>query len=672
MELVDRAGIIGPDGKTPHGGREPDIEGALRVIGAPDELGLVPQVAYPDVMGADRAGAEGQLLRCLLHDLLADLPLVGFELIKDRVEHPPGFGHDIVPAPVLLLDLLHMLLKRLGHGRPGDGIGMPLQGLGDCPADQRGAERGSFDILAGEEFLDHFVPGAFGPESKLLHLLDQLALGESCRRLCLLLFEGYLPDGELLADLHGGEYILCRGTVGVDLPPAGLDKLPSGSGVGLLSSPEVHLHRLPACVGREGGEEPPDHEFVDLPPLFPKGVTGCGRGGVDGRVVGARLLPTGRYGSPVGGDPGHLLFKLGRGECLQHSPKVKGSGIDGVVRPGIGDVPVHVQVLCNPHCTGSRESETGGSHDEPRGVERDRGPFDLGAFLYFGHYERRMGTIACLYRLCLVAEPGGGMACLDLLAILLGQERELPVLLGDELLDLLLPVHYHGEGGGLDPADGKDVAAPPPGGKADEPGEGSPPHQVDHLPGFPCRGEVKIEFRGSGECLPDLIGGDRTEPGSPDGNFPAHMADQLVRLLPDQLPFGIKISRYRDEAGLLCQFLEDLDDLLLGRDLDRPGVDQGPGGPFGAPPVGVPLFKIDLDHVASEPDDRSVAEPVDRDPPVLVGGHFCFPGKDGGDAVSRDILLGNDQVHRFSPLFRGFRRAPGSRQQVWPGPWSFS
>ena len=118
------------------------------------------------------------------------------------------------------------------------GVGMLLERLGDHPPDERGAERGTFDILAGDEFCDHLVTGALGAKTEFLHPLDQFALGVACRRLGLFLFEAdFLHREFLTGDKRGQDRLLCLGKR-VHGMPAGFGQLPAGCGIFLATGIE--------------------------------------------------------------------------------------------------------------------------------------------------------------------------------------------------------------------------------------------------------------------------------------------------------------------------------------------------------------------------------------------------------------------------------------------------
>ncbi len=130
----------------------------------------------PEIVAADRAGADGVLLGGLLHDLFTDLLLVSLEVVKDPVEHLAGLGDDIFAGAFALLDELHMLFKRPGHLRIRYRRRMVVERIGDRSSDERRAERVSFDVTPRYEFSDHLVPGALRPEAELLHHLYEPAL----------------------------------------------------------------------------------------------------------------------------------------------------------------------------------------------------------------------------------------------------------------------------------------------------------------------------------------------------------------------------------------------------------------------------------------------------------------------------------------------------------------
>ena len=75
-------------------------------------------------------------------------------------------------------------------------------------------------------------------------------------------------------------------------------------------------------------------------------------------------------------------------------------------------------------------------------------------------------------------------------------------------------------------------------------------------------------------ALLEFLRGDRGEPGTVNGYLRVYGPDQLECLFPDQFSFGIKIGGNGDPVGLPGEFLEEGDDLFLGRHLDGLCIDQ--------------------------------------------------------------------------------------------------
>ncbi len=247
----------------------------------------------------------------------------------------------------------------------------------------------------------------------------------------------------------------------------------------------------------------------------------------------------------------------------------------------------------------------------------------------------------------------------------LGVDREHPVGLGLEGLDLALAVDDHGERRRLDAADGEDVLPAAPRGQAEEPGQGRAPDQVDHLPGLAGRGEGEVELGRGAERGLDLLRRDRREPGAGHGDVGPGRADDVVRLLPDQLPLGVEVGRDGDPVRPLRELLDQVHDLLVGRGLDGPGVDQGAGRVLLGAPVRVPGLEVDLDHVAPEAHHGRVAERVGADAAVLPGLDVSLLREDPCDPLGRDVLLGDDQVHVGS-LRQGLGEQPSQLPRVGP------
>ncbi len=75
-----------------------------------------------------------------------------FELVKYLVKHLARLGDDVVPAPFVLLDVLHVIFQGLGHHGLRDGVGMVFKRLDDCPPDKGGPKRGSLHVFPSISF----------------------------------------------------------------------------------------------------------------------------------------------------------------------------------------------------------------------------------------------------------------------------------------------------------------------------------------------------------------------------------------------------------------------------------------------------------------------------------------------------------------------------------------
>ncbi len=164
----------------------------------------------------------------------------------------------------------------------------------------------------------------------------------------------------------------------------------------------------------------------------------------------------------------------------------------------------------------------------------------------------------------------------------------------------------------------------------------------------------------------DLLGRDRREPGPGHGDVGPGRADQVVGLLPDQLPLGVEVGRDRDPVGPLRELLDQVHDLLVGRDGDGARVDQGAGRVLLRAPVRVPGLEVDLDHVAAQAHHGRVAERVGVDAALLPGLDIGLLREDPGDPLGRDVLLGDDQVHVVASVRASASSRPSSRGSARP------
>ena len=308
-----------------------------------------------------------------------------------------------------------------------------------------------------------------------------------------------------------------------------------------------------------------------------------GLGRIDRGVVGGLLLAPRRRQLALQERGGGRERRDPNQRCDQLAG-VQGTGIDGVVGARIGDEPVHVEVLRDPH-RGRR------SDPEPaRGVGRVR-----------GRVVGRGGLSRVPLRAHLLDDPRalgpreGGLGLLllpELVRRVVGLERavgmseareELPVGLRDVGTALQLSLDDQGEGRALHPADREKVRAEAARGKRYRAGQRRAPDQVDVLAGGAGVGEVVGELVELRERALDLGLGERGVARALDrravgdrltGDPRIGLEDLLERLEPDQLALAIEVGGDHRLVGVLGDLADRLDDVLVGRLLRELGVDQ--------------------------------------------------------------------------------------------------
>ena len=151
-----------------------------------------------------------------------------------------------------------------------------------------------------------------------------------------------------------------------------------------------------------------------------------------------------------------------------------------------------------------------------------------------------------------------GQRCLEgrrVLGLELGRER--PVLLGDEGLDLLLPVDDQAQGDGLDPAGRQ------------PPGDLLPQERADEIAGEPVEDaprllgveQVEIDLAEALEGRLDALLGDLIE-GHPE-DVRVRVRQELAEMPGDGLAFPVGVGGENDPLALLGRLLELGDRLLL-------------------------------------------------------------------------------------------------------------
>jgi len=217
-----------------------------------------------------------------------------------------------------------------------------------------------------------------------------------------------------------------------------------------------------------------------------------------------------------------------------------------------------------------------------------------------------------------------------------------PVRFGDELDDLLVPIHNERQGGALHPSHGKEVIAHLAAGKRDEPGQDRSPGQVDDLPGLRGFGQPVV---GVGQLLERALYLELGEGAEAD---PAHGAGRLLQkrngLQSDELSFPVKVGGDYYLIALHGQFAQCVQDVQGGDPLGRVGLDQVHGVHFS--PIIELRGIVQLDDVAAQAHHEELV-PVPFKIEHLYSAHAlalgATVGEDGGHARRGVGLLGDDQ-----------------------------
>ena len=333
--------------------------------------------------------------------------------------------------------------------------------------------------------------------------------------------------------------------------------------------------------------------------------------------------------------------------------------VDRVVGARVGDEPVHIEVLGDPHRAGGGDAEAaGGVGAEGGGVVGRR---------------RLAGVLTRRHRLHRAGAGGAGERRVGLRFLpefvdrVVGLEAAVGVLeLGEQFPERFrdvgaafhLALDDQAQGRALHAADREEVGAEAAAGEGDGAGQGRAPEQVDVLAGGAGVGERVGERVELVEGAVDLLFGQRRVAGALDPQAavggPLAAAERRVGvehllqgLEPDQLALAVEVGGDHQLVGLFRQFLDRFDDVFVGRLLDQLGVDQVVQ--VGLLPVRVALGEGRAEHVALEADRHvvvafGVRPGVERDFEgfVLAVGALA---EGLGDLLGAVVLLGDDQSH---------------------------
>ncbi len=241
--------------------------------------------------------------------------------------------------------------------------------------------------------------------------------------------------------------------------------------------------------------------------------------------------------------------------------------------------------------------------------------------------------------------------------------KDLPVLCALDLhrpesdryegLAFAFAVDDEGKGGTLHPAHREELLAQTGGGQGDVAGQAGAPNQVDVLPRLSRLRQVVIDVLEVVESMLYLRGRESGETGPLDGDIGADFPDLAHHIRPDQLALAVEVGGDDQFVRILGILLDVLEQGLVVRGLDDFGPYQCPG--IYALPLLIFLGEVDFEDVALQADAAvfflAPLESISRAPRLLQGLDLV-PGKDLGDAASGSVLLGYDQFHLVSPLFR--------------------
>src|SRR5215208_6728294 len=199
----------------------------------PQAVGRAVLVLAPGLL-ADLAGAEELVLVHPGPDLLGEVLALFLELGGRRVEHLAADPQDLVLGGPARGDLVHVGLELRGHLRGRHAGDVVVEGLVHRDPRLRRLRRVAEDVAAVIELLDDVRARRLGPQSALLHQLDQATLADARRRLGLLVdHPRFAVDLEALALLQLRDLLVGGAGVGVDGRKARIDHDRAAYEVGL-------------------------------------------------------------------------------------------------------------------------------------------------------------------------------------------------------------------------------------------------------------------------------------------------------------------------------------------------------------------------------------------------------------------------------------------------------
>ena len=211
------------------------------------------------------------------------------------------------------------------------------------------------------------------------------------------------------------------------------------------------------------------------------------------------------------------------------------------------------------------------------------------------------------------------MADLEILLGGAGETADLPVVFGHEGHALALALHHQGERRRLHAAGGAHVAEAAELGEREVACQNRAPDEVDILAGLAGVGQVLVELHEVVERFGDLALDERRITCSAHGYVGCDLAHAGKGIGTDELALAVEVGGDDDGIGLLCQILENADDLLLSGVLD----DGGPGEVRQA----FDLPSLDVDAVRQEGTALGVVRRTGETVRNRSGEHLSVPGQ---------------------------------------------
>ena len=438
------------------------------------------------------------------------------------------------------------------------------------------------NVIDRVQALDDRMARRLRSKAELLHLLDELALAVTRRRLGLLLGARSPVEGNHLPLGERGQLLVPLKTVRVNGTETRLYQNVALSRKRLTCNIERHLGALDDGSIRQRCQESACNEVVEL-------VFSCGqivrrglRGRVNGRMVGGLLLAArGRKLAPRKQLLAHRRIRGISGNGPDHLGEIERARVHRVVHTGIRDIAIHVKALSKAH-RASRGKTLGRSRSQERRRIEGSGRRNLAALGLNGiHASAHRGRNRLHDGLSrsLVLEASGAVQRLERTfpvtgsrtACGIGIEGALdhPVILGNEGHALALALNDEGQRRGLNATGRTHVAVAGELHERQIARQHGAPDKVDVLTRCAGLSQAVVHAHQVLEGVGDLSLRKRGVARTGNGSRRVYLATARKSVGPDELSFTVEVGCDHDGIGLLGKVLERSDDVFfLGKLLD--------------------------------------------------------------------------------------------------------